>query len=266
MRKTLCILALLCAFTAAAQAQATLEMMRLKLRQFDYTRVIELADTLLQHQEKLPRQELIEVYETRGVAQYSLQQLDAALASFAALLAVAPEHRLDPGNTSPKIIRFFEEIRQSLARQQTAEPAAASRVDTLRLIDPGPGRLAAAMRRSLLWPGWGHLYLERRQTGAALAAAHLALLGTTVWAAVECRDRQKEYLAATVPAQINSRYDSWNRSYRRRSGLAAATALLWVASQADLLIFHPPAASTAWIYPSIDLERRSLLCSCSIFF
>ena len=268
MRRAGYIIVLLCALASAASAQATLEMMRLKLRQSDYGRVIELADTLLQHQEQLEKAELIELYEIRGVAQYSLQQLDGALASFAALLTVAPQHTLDPEKRSPKIIRFFDEVRQSLARQREAAAPAVTRIDTLRLIVPVHDKLAGAMRRSLLLPGWGHLYLGRRGSGAALTAVNALLLGSTVWSISNCRNRQHAYLAAAAAPEIADCYQMYNRAYQTRNTLIASYALFWLVSQADLLMLHPPSAGpqAAWIVPAVEWRSGTFLCSCTIQF
>jgi hypothetical protein len=264
MRKRAHILTLAILFlTTAAHAQATLEMMRLKLRQFDYARVVGLADTLLQ-QASLTPNERIEILETQGIAQYSLQELDGALATFAALLKIAPDCTLDPGKTSPKIIRFFDEIKESLAQQKAA--AATVRIDTVRLYDQGGRKLPGAMVRSLLWPGWGHLYQQRRNTGIALAAANLALLGSSLYFAGDCRDKQHAYLSAAEESLIAGRYQSYNTAYKTRNALIASYALFWLLSQADLLIFHPPPAGSAaaWIVPNVELTGQGIKYSCTI--
>ncbi|HNW61313.1 MAG TPA: hypothetical protein PKI62_16705, partial [bacterium] len=70
---------MLALLSPAAQGQATLEMMRLKMRQFDYPRVASLADSVL-HQSALTPAERSEILETKGIALYSLQELDGAQA------------------------------------------------------------------------------------------------------------------------------------------------------------------------------------------
>ncbi len=262
MKKIRYITALLVlALLSAAHSQATLEMMRLKLRQFDYPRVVALADTLLLRAQLIP-DERKEILETKGIALYSLQELDGAQAAFAALLAAAPDHILDPARTSPKIIQFFNEIKASLARQE--EAAAAVRVDTLRLYDPGGQRLPGALARSLLWPGWGHLHLQREKTGIALAAANLVLLGSTLYVTAECRNRQRTYLAATETADIRARYLSYNTAFKTRNALAASYALFWLFSQADLLILHPPASGPS--ATRLEWTGTGVRYSCSLPF
>jgi hypothetical protein len=253
---------------SAARGQATLEMMRLKLRQFDYVRVVQLADSLLKEKEVLQHNELIEIYETRGIAQYSLQELDGALVSFTALLQTAPDHALDPARTSPKIIRFYDEIRQSLAQRQSAANQPLVRVDTLRIYPAADKKVPGALARSLLWPGWGHLHLQRRGSGIALSAANLALLGSAVWSAAECRDKEHAYLAATTESLIAERYKSYNRTYKTRNACLVGYTLFWLLSQADLLIFHPPAVepTAGRIIPGVELTGQGIHYSCTIAF
>ena len=256
---------MLALLSPAAQGQATLEMMRLKMRQFDYPRVASLADSVL-HQSALTPAERSEILETKGIALYSLQELDGAQRAFAALLTAAPDHTLDPARTSPKIIQFFDEIKASLARQHAV--AAPVRVDTLRIYDTSGQRLTGALARSLVWPGWGHLQLQRRPSGAILAAANLLLLGSTLYAAADCRDKQRAYLAATDDAAIAACYKSYNTAYKTRNALAASYALFWMLSQADLLLLHPPAAgpAAARIVPQVEWTGDGIRYSCTIPF
>ena len=207
---------------------------------FEYAEAIRLADSVLTAGDSLPVPLRVDCYLVRGLAQYSLGEEEAARKSFLEILVLKEDYRPDSIRVSPKIIRFFNSVKDDYDRVAArGRPGAVVLRDSvpqpvLRTADRD-GRTRSALVRSLVLPGWGHLTLSHDTKGWILASLGAATLGSMVASIVVTASRERTYLGASDPALIASAYDRYNAAYRVRNGLIAAYVVLYAYAQIDLL-------------------------------
>ena len=88
----------------------SLEELQRRYTSFEYKEVIQMADELLQFGIN-SSDELLQVYELKGMAHYTLGEESFAKSTFEALLRVNPNYTMDQRRVSPKIVGFFNEIK-----------------------------------------------------------------------------------------------------------------------------------------------------------
>lgn len=225
---------------ASAQTRSVeIEIMQQHLVNFEYDSVVTMADKMLADKRSFSESELLEIYRMKAIAHYSLLEMNAALNSFVEILKIDPDYSLDPVRTSPKIVKFFSEIKSNI-RQKASPPETIQPVktDTVKLIMDTGSVYRNTLVRSMLLPGWGHLYLQNHKKGWLLSALSTATLGSAIYYIFDSRNKQKAYLNEIDPSMMDTKYNSYNRSYKTRNILISAYALLWLYSQTDILVFQ----------------------------
>jgi len=259
-------------FISDAQAQMSsveIDILRLKFRNFEYDSVITLAAKLLQERESLSTADQIKVLEMKAISHYSLLEMNASLSCFLEILKLDSSYELDPIKTSPKILSFFNEIKAGF-QQEAASPPAAS-ADTAKEIiqKPAPSvtPLRNAMARSLLLPGWGHHYLHESKKAWPLCLAGAITLGAGIYFAFDCREKERDYLNEIDKAQMDAKYQKYNRSYQARNILLSSFAAIWLYSQIDILLFQKqsPRQVSATLSPNVLGHNQPGIC-CAIKF
>lgn len=153
-------------------------------------------------------------------------------------LQLSPTLKLDPLETSPKLLALFDEVLAEMASAPaagTAEPA----VRYLIVDDPRSG----ATMRSMVLPGWGQLYKNERRKGALLIGLWSATAGGTLAAAVLRRRAEERYEDALLPADIQDRYRTFNTWHLVRNNLFLSAVGVWAFSYVDaLLVWKAPSA------------------------
>ncbi|NOZ56392.1 MAG: hypothetical protein GXO73_06345, partial [Calditrichaeota bacterium] len=127
---------------------------------------------------------------------------------------------------SPKAREFFRRIKKSL---QAKPPPPTTPIRYVRIYDPRPG----AAWRSLLLPGWGHLYRGEKRFGYGVLGTTVVLASATVVFFVKGKSARDRYLAAKDPAEIARTYDTYNRYYHLRHASLYALGALWLAAYLD---------------------------------
>jgi len=234
------IFILLTAGAVSAAAGRDLAQLEQRLRRFDYNGVIALAGDFLARTDSLSAQQVNEIYRLKAMAHYSLLEMNEALGCFMHILKRDPDYRLDPLKTSPKIIRFFEQIRSQCRPQPPPAPVTVLRTDTVRILTDEVKPFKGAVARSLLLPGWGHCALGNRTLGRWLGAISAATLTATLYSIIDCQNQENRYLRQTELDRIRESYNSYNRAYKRRNALIAGYALIWLYAQTDLLLLRRP--------------------------
>ncbi|NIA30817.1 MAG: hypothetical protein GWP06_13005 [Actinobacteria bacterium] len=250
-------------FSTAASAQTRsveIEIMQQHLVNFEYDSVVTMAEKMLADKSSFSVKELLEIYRMKAIAHYSLLEMNAALNSFVEILKINPDYSLDPVRTSPKIVKFFNEIKSNF-RQKTSPPETIQPVktDTVKLIMDTGSVYRNTLIRSMLLPGWGHLYLQSRKKGWFLSVLSTAALGSAIYYIFDSRDKQKAYLNEIYPSNMDIRYNAYNRSYKTRNILISTYALLWLYSQTDILVFQRKNIKgefKAAFLPTIDSRKR----------
>ncbi len=224
---------------AAQTAPVEIEIMQQHLRNFEYDSVITMSEQLLQDKARLAASNLVEIYRMKAIAHYSLLEMNAALNSFVEILKIDPNYSLDPVQTSPKIIKFFNEIKSNFQNKaSSAEKIQPARIDTVKLVMDTSTAYRNTLTRSMLLPGWGHLYLQQKKKGWILSTLGVATFASAIYYIFDSRDKQKAYLNEIDLSKMDKKYNAYNRSYKTRNILISAYAIVWLYSQIDIFVFQ----------------------------
>ena len=242
MRKFLRILSSLFLLYTLAVAQHhtdAVEGVAIPFKSFQYSEVISLADSVLAQDSLLTATELIEIYRMKALSHFSIGEEQYAKNCFNEILKTDPRFKLDPVQNSPKIISFFNQIKldylqnqitikNSTPLEQNNEP-----IKTTFALYPQKN-IKSAMVKSVLLPGWGHLYLDKKKSGIPLLLGSIVTLPSMIYFIYDANQKERDYLNETDSDEIQTKYDTYNQSYKIRNGLIAGYALIWLYSQWDL--------------------------------
>ncbi len=225
-----------------AQNEPRIEQIEEAFRSNDYSRAIELAGLYLSANNNISENTALRLHEIRAVSFYSIAERDSAKNSFFEILEIDQNYSPNPSNISPKIIRFFNEIKNDFDRVMSLRN---ERIDSLlTLSNPienknfGKDYLIANMTlRSLILPGWGHLYAGKTGLGIGLSAVSGALIGTSIYYIINTENLKDEYVSESDRNLIREKYDDYNSSFKIRNALLISYAAVWIFSQLDILFF-----------------------------
>jgi len=150
-------------------------------------------------------------------------------------------YKIDPNKVSPKIINEFEKLKAEYSRfisnnnfLVTVKRDTVHIVDTI-LVKPDKDIYSAAVVRSMVLPGWGHLYSGNKTKGWILTSASALTLGSMVYFIFDANDKRSQYLNEVDPSLVDEKYNAYNTSYKIRNSLIVMYALFWIYSQIDIL-------------------------------
>lgn len=215
-------------------ASGLLGAMRDAYGRLDYSTAERRAREALASFDTFSADQLVEVHTTLALILYARNEPLEAREQFEAALSLNPALDLDPLLVSPKTLEFFEGVKESMSGSGVGDRESVIRY--VRVRDPRP----AATVRSLVLPGWGQLYKGEPVKGWALLGLWSAATAGAVTAHVLRNDARTDYLAATDPAEITSRYDTFNAWHQRRTALALGAAAVWTYAALDALVFGGP--------------------------
>jgi hypothetical protein len=233
------LLFLFCTFAAAQHHSNVVEGVATPFKSFQYSEVITIADSVLAQDSLLTATELIEIYRMKALSHFSLGEEIYAKNCFNEILKTDPRFKLDPVQNSPKIISFFNQIKldylqnqitikNSTPIEQNNEP-----LKTTFTLYPQKN-IKSAMVKSVLLPGWGHLYLDKKKSGIPLLLGSIVTLPSMIYFIYDANQKERDYLNETDSDEIQTKYDTYNQAYKIRNGLIAGYALIWLYSQWDL--------------------------------
>jgi hypothetical protein len=213
-----------------------------KYKSFDYPGVIKEAEILIADSTIISSVDLYEIYRTKAIAHYSLSDMPNALNSFIAILKINPEYQLDQMENSPKIIAYFEEIRNNFFEINNQSDQEMPVVNTGKIEKsdlPNSTTMGTKMPQiySLFIPGLGHIATKPSTKGWALFGSGVITLGLSVYYIVDVNHKEEAYLQATNKIEIEQKYNRYNSAYKRRNLTVAAFAAIWIYSQIDFLYF-----------------------------
>jgi hypothetical protein len=223
-----------------------LEDLKREYESFNYTEVIKLADELLADTSALSENEIIEIFMLKAIAHYSLNEEVQVRTSFIEVLKINNDYEPDPAKISPKIINIFNSVRNDflLAVKEESSGTKPSPTDTI-IVYQKPDTVIVqdyiykhAMIRSILLPGWGHLYAGDKTKGFILTGLGTAALASMLYFIVDTNNKENEYLNETDPNLLEAKYAEFNDSYKIRNGLIIAYAVIWIYAQLDMLFFN----------------------------
>ena len=236
---------LLLAVNGFPQNKATfLDSLKQKLENFDYAGSINLADSLLKFINNPTPSQLIEIYRVKGISEFSLQEDQDAKKSFLSLLGIDKNYELDSTKTSPKIISFFDSIKKDFIADYNKQTKYNFEIDSLYSAqirmrsEENINNFKKSMYRSLVLPGWGHIYLGETAKGIILTTLSSISLVSTIYFIIDSNSKFNDYNRATDPPIVTSNRDSYYESNKWKNISMISFAALWLYSQIDLLFAH----------------------------
>jgi hypothetical protein len=194
-----------------------------------FEEVISLGQKLFK-ESALDKNNLIRVHKYVALSFYNIGKQDSSRSHFYSLLSINPDFDLDPVNTSPKILFFYNTIKENFLKNN-ANKIALPYKSYIFVEDTRP----SAALRSLILPGWGQNYKGQQNKGYLFGGAFLgAALSTTISFIFE-KDLKDKYLTEDSPLKIKSRYTDYNNMSKTRR-ISQYTAIgIWALSVADAL-------------------------------
>lgn len=212
----------------------TLDEIEMAYRQIEYERAEFLAREALQNYGRYTVAELAGVHTILALIASNRGQQEAARRQFISALQLDPGLELDPALVPPKIVTYFEDLKTELIAGNAFPTEAALRY--VLVTDP---RVDAALR-SMVLPGWGQLYKGQDRRAGLYAGLFGVAASGAVLLHFRMRSAQDRYEEAVSPADAERLYDSYNRFYRARNGLAQGALIVWLASYVDALVTPAP--------------------------
>jgi len=244
MRSRLIVIFLLClANSFLAQGKITLKDITSKYEAIEYKEVIYLSETMLNYGD-VPVSERVEIYTMKAISHFALSQENEAKICFFEILKLNRDFDPDPIKVSPKIISFFNEIKDEFLRNNPLEkPNEKQTIDSPSVVDKNSFlqervHFKNALIKSLILPGWGHTeYNSAATKGWILTTASLLNIGSLIYFIVDANKKENDYLNQSDEQLIKQKYDKYNTLYKIRNALIISFAAIWIYAQADLLSF-----------------------------
>ena len=232
------ILAICLIFIVYANAQESvvdLQPVELQFRNFNYLEVINSADSLILRTENFDTSARLNLLRMKGISEYSLKQQSEAHNTFLAILVVKNTYAMDPVDTSPKILEFYNLIKKSYNSNPRlkSEPNFFSSKSFTTNTQEQPD-LKAIIARSIMIPGWGHYRTGNSRTGKWLLTGTLITLPASIYFTWDSYRREDRYLSETNPSKIENLYAKYNTSYKVRNGFLTAYLAIWFYAQFDV--------------------------------
>jgi len=234
-------------FSFSQQVNDSINVIIESFKNFEYAEVIRLSEDLLKTNEGLGNNQLIEIYNMKGVAHYSFGEDSDARKSFLEILKIDTSYTPDRNKTSPKIITFYNQVKKeylkNLPRNEIEEkPIQTMKVDTVfipRVVKDveSENKLKNSLIRSLILPGVGHLYNGANTKGWVLISLSAVSLTSIIYFIVDSNKKEEEYLQERERDLIEDKYDSYNLSNKMKNISIGSFAVIWLYSQFDLLFF-----------------------------
>lgn len=195
----------------------------------NFERSIILSDQAIENDTLYSINELVEIYKIRGFTFFHLGKEQDAESAFNTVLSLNPNLELDPVTISPKIIDFFNGLKQAVSK---IEPPKISFKNKYILVeDPRP----SAAWRSLILPGWGQHYKGEENKAYLLFSAFALNSTALIVSVIQEKFNRDEYLKSRENDSIQSKYDTYNAWFKARQYLTYSEIIIWTYAFADAL-------------------------------
>ena len=234
------LILLICLFGSTLYSQINNQQVLQVKKYYDaleYRQAVTFGDSLVSANQELFSEELVFIHKYVGLSRYNLADLNGARSNFFSVLMLNPEMQLSAEEVSPKIISFFNEIKQSMSSwlQTGRGTNAAPRYVLQRDIRP------AAAWRSALLPGWGQMHKQQKTRAFVLGGLFWGSVAATLVARSREQDRLTAYEQATGPLEITARYDDYNRWFKTRHFFTYLSIGAWLTAVGDAGLTVQPA-------------------------
>jgi hypothetical protein len=184
----------------------------------------------LQNVDSLSAIEQSELHRILGFTYVAQEENEKAKRQFIQWLELDPLATLNPIYISPKIIKVFDEAKEEYTAQKLPQNQIDNSLSHQRLL---------AIKKSLVFPGRGQLFIGENFKGASMVTGEIILLGALIYCHVQYKDKHDQYLAAKDPVSIRDLYDQSNLYYKGRIITASLAAGVYLYSLFDAAYYTP---------------------------
>lgn len=231
MKKFLLLFTLLFSFSVKAQVQNEVENIRELFQNFQYREAIHKIDSLVSFS-KLKQSNYNEIMMYKAVAYYALSEDDSVEKTFLEVINIDPIYMPDSSLFSPKIISYYSKVRNDyLATYKIKREAQLGYATRFR------EEYNNIILRSLALPGWGHIYMGKRQTGYILSAVGGLSLTSFLYFLIDSNEKESRYFNEKDPKKLNERKSDYIEAKGLKTFSLLTYAFVWVYSQLDILVF-----------------------------
>ncbi|KAA3660184.1 MAG: hypothetical protein DWQ10_07245 [Calditrichaeota bacterium] len=249
-------LALLLTNTILAQTDNyTIFQMRYLYDEAQFEKATLQGQQLLDKASTFSPEQLLIIHRYMGLSFFNLGQTDSARVHFFSVLSIDADFTLDPINTSPKIIDFFEDVKkqyQDVFTDDNLTVIAYPQYIFLQDLRPKAGLY------SFFMPGWGQLLKQQKRKAYIIGGSFLVTTLSAGGTYILERKRHDAYLDETDTSKIPSLYNSYNNTSKTRRILQYAALGIWATSLLDALFTK--------YEPRLDILNQSIAVGLSIPF
>jgi len=173
------------------------------------------------------RKDSLQIFQYMLSSAYALNDTSQARTIIEEILKIDHSFKLNPKDTSPKIIEFFNYVKQQNRREQEKNSTPIVRTITVPVK-------TSHLITSLLFPGAGHLLAGKKKKGYTYSAVTGFWLAGIVYSCYETDKRADDYLKAQRGADFSSLYDRYNTAYQIRNLLIVGYGLWNIFNLYDL--------------------------------
>ncbi len=217
MKSSLSVLLTLILITLLmAQSHITRQIQELEkdFRSFQYEKVIEKGNFLLADP-YVTKEDSLQILKYMLNAAYTLADTVTAKNIIQKIIKCDPGFTLNPMETSPKIIEFYQHVKKQIQAHKSIIPFK-PRIKTV--VKPLTLPLSSSFF-SLMLPGSGHLHQKFKTKGVIFLGISTMLLGSAIYATIETSQKRQDYLAAHPGANFDKLYNNYNFFYKLRNTL-----------------------------------------------
>jgi hypothetical protein len=200
-----------------------------------FEKTISQGERLLKFNQQFNQNELITIHEYIALSYYNLGELDSSKSHFLSILSINEQYEPDPVNISPKIIEFYNQLKQNY---RTVNLHSQVIPYTKYVFEEDLRR--SAMFRSAVLPGWGQIHKHQKTKGYIIGGLFFSSLIATGVSLYFEKDYRDKYLSSSSPTGIEANYEKYNDWYKRRQIFTTTTILTWTVGILDALITPYP--------------------------
>ncbi len=243
MKKIFSIISLLFFFTyqlSFNQIQKKIgENLKTKFENFEYENIISITDSILKSNSKISIDDSIQIFYFRALSAYHLSDINLSEKSFKTLVNLDKNFVLDSAEVSPKIIAFFEQIKQREIENSKKTSSKTDNENSLYSLKNLIAREREIYRESiwknLIMPGWGNFVRNEKTKGYFFSLTFSASLISSIYFYLDANSKEKDYLNEINPDKISEKYSIYNKSFKIRNVSFIVLVLIYFYSQFDLL-------------------------------
>ncbi len=195
----------------------------------EFDKAISTGQELVKTNLEFNKDELSIIHQFVALSFYNMGKIDSARSHFLSLLSINPGFELDPIKVSPKIISFFNQLKEETQSVPADNTIGYTKYVFMEDLRPG------ATLRSFILPGWGQLYKHQKRRGYIIGGAFVASLAATVVSLYLEKTNHDKYLESTTPSTIEENYQTYNDWFKRRKLLTISTISIWAVAILDAL-------------------------------